>query len=113
MERFREILHGNGLQSMNVGTNHIRIFKDGKKLFDYYPLRMKLFDYHDWHQLTYPFAGNGDNPETDGITAISIPMYEGEQLHAARLEQHTRMGGLFIGIRYQRRSLSFPIRTRK
>ena len=78
MERFREILHGNGLQSMNVGTNHIRIFKDGKKLFDYYPLRMKLFDYHDWqlfdyyplrmklfdyhdwHQLTYPFAGNGD-----------------------------------------------------
>ena len=50
MERFREILHGNGLQSMNVGT----------KLFDYYPLRMKLFDYHDWHQLTYPFAGNGD-----------------------------------------------------
>ena len=25
MERFREILHGNGLQSMNVGTNHIRI----------------------------------------------------------------------------------------
>ena len=60
MERFREILHGNGLQSMNVGTNHIRIFKDGRKLFDYYPLRMKLFDYHDWHQLTYPFAGNGD-----------------------------------------------------
>ena len=47
MERFREILHGNGLQSMNVGTNHIRIFKDGRKLFDYYPLRMKLFDYHD------------------------------------------------------------------
>ena len=60
MERFREILHGNGLQSMNVGTNHIRIFKDGRKLFDYYPLRMKLFDYHDWHQLTYPFAENGD-----------------------------------------------------
>ena len=60
MERFREILYGNGLQSMNVGPNHIRIFKDGKKFFDYYPLRMKLFDYHDWHQLTYPFAGNGD-----------------------------------------------------
>ena len=117
MERFREILHGNGLQSMNVGTNHIRIFKDGRKLFDYYPLRMKLFDYHDWHQLTYPFAGNGDRtwetelgniihgawehyPKTDGITAISIPMYEGEQLHAARLGQLPRMGGLFIGIRY-------------
>ena len=67
MERFREILHGNGLQSMNVGTNHIRIFRDGRKLFDYYPLRMKLFDYHDWHQLTYPFAGNGDRTwETEG-----------------------------------------------
>ena len=60
MERFQEILHGNGLQSMNVGTNHIRVFRDGRKFFDYYPLRMKLFDYHDWHQLTYPFAGNGD-----------------------------------------------------
>lgn len=31
-----------------------------KKLFDYYPLRMKLFDYHNWHQLTYPSFGNDD-----------------------------------------------------
>ncbi len=23
-------------------------------------LWMKLFDYHNWHQLTYPFSGNGD-----------------------------------------------------
>ena len=58
MERFHEILHGQGLEAMNVGTNHIRIFKDGKKLFDYYPLRMKLFDYHNWYQLTYPSFGN-------------------------------------------------------
>ena len=60
MERFHEIIAGYSLNAMNVGINHIRIFKDGRKLFDYYPLRMKLFDYHDWHQLTYPFAGNGD-----------------------------------------------------
>ena len=44
----------------NVGTNHIRIFRDGRKMFDYYPLRMKLFDYHNWYQLTYPSFGNVD-----------------------------------------------------
>ena len=65
MERFHEILNGHGLQSMNVGTNHIRIFRDGRKMFDYYPLRMKLFDYHNWYQLTpiHPSAmaiGNGN-----------------------------------------------------
>ncbi|WP_462341775.1 hypothetical protein [Phocaeicola plebeius] len=60
MERFQKIIIGHGLNAMNVGINHIRIFKDGRKLFDYYPLRMKLFDYHGWHQLTYPFAGNGN-----------------------------------------------------
>ena len=60
MERFQEIITGHGLNTMNVGINHIRVFREGRKLFDYYPLRMKLFDYHDWHQLTYPFAGNGD-----------------------------------------------------
>ncbi len=27
--------------------NHIRVFYGNKKLFDYYPLRMKLFDYHE------------------------------------------------------------------
>lgn len=47
MERFHKILIGHGLNAMNVGINHIRIFLDGKKLFDYYPLRMKLFDYHN------------------------------------------------------------------
>lgn len=51
MERFHEILNGHGLQAMNIGTNHIRIFWDGRKMFDYYPLRMKLFDYHNWYQL--------------------------------------------------------------
>lgn len=60
MERFQKIIIGHDLNAMNVGINHIRIFKDGRKLFDYYPLRMKLFDYHGWHQLTYPFAGNGN-----------------------------------------------------
>lgn len=60
MERFHEILNGHGLQAMNIGTNHIRIFRDGRKMFDYYPLRMKLFDYHNWYQLTYPSFGNGD-----------------------------------------------------
>ena len=59
MERFREILSTHGLGMMEIGINHIRIFKDEKKLFDYYPLRMKLFDYHLWRQLTYPFPGNG------------------------------------------------------
>ena len=54
MERFHEILVGHNLNAMNVGINHIRVFLEGKKLFDYYPLRMKLFDYHNWHQLTYP-----------------------------------------------------------
>ena len=58
MERFQEIITGHGLNTMNVGINHIRVFREGRKLFDYYPLRMKLFDYHDWHQLTYPSFGN-------------------------------------------------------
>lgn len=39
MERFHEILIGHGLDATNVGINHIRIFLDGKKLFDYYPLK--------------------------------------------------------------------------
>ena len=70
MERFHEILNGHGLQSMNVGTNHIRIFRDGRKLFDYYPLRMKLFDYRQWQQLTYPSVMDGTDKwetELDGI----------------------------------------------
>ena len=66
MERFHEILNGHGLQSMNVGTNHIRIFRDGRKMFDYYPLRMKLFDYRQWQQLTYPSVMDGtDKWETE------------------------------------------------
>lgn len=64
MERFHEILNGHGLQAMNVGINHIRIFRDGRKIFDYYPLRMKLFDYHNWTNLPiHPSAmatGNGN-----------------------------------------------------
>ena len=82
MERFHEILIGHGLNTMNVGINHIRVFLEGKKLFDYYPLRMKLFDYyplrmklfdyHNWHQLTYPSFGNGDGKwETELESIIS------------------------------------------
>ena len=70
MERFHEILVGHGLNTMNVGINHIRVFLEDKKLFDYYPLRMKLFDYHNWYQLTYPSFDNGDGKwetELDGI----------------------------------------------
>lgn len=53
-------LYDSLLRNKKVGTNHIRIFRDGRKIFDYYPLRMKLFDYHNWYQLTYPSFGNGD-----------------------------------------------------
>lgn len=60
MERFREILSTHGLKMMEIGINHVRVFLNEKKLFDYYPLRMKLFDYHTWRQLTYPFPGNGN-----------------------------------------------------
>ena len=70
MERFHEILNGHGLQAMNIGTNHIRIFRDGRKMFDYYPLRMKLFDYRQWQQLTYPSLLDGTDKwetELDGI----------------------------------------------
>lgn len=59
MKRFQEILDRYGLKLMEVGTNHLRIFAGNRKLFDYYPLRMKLFDYRVWRQLTYPFPGNG------------------------------------------------------
>ena len=54
MEKFLEIIIRYDLNAMSVGINHLRIFREGKKLFDYYPLRMKLFDYHNWYQLTYP-----------------------------------------------------------
>ncbi len=33
---------------------------------------MKLFDYHNWHQLTYPSFGNGDGKwETELESIIS------------------------------------------
>lgn len=41
-------------------------------MFDYYPLRMKLFDYHEWHQLTYPFVkGKADEWEIELTMFIS------------------------------------------
>ncbi len=72
MERFHEILAGHGLNAMNVGINHIRVFLEGKKLFDYYPLRMKLFDYHNWHQLTYPSFGNGESKWENELTSKQL-----------------------------------------
>lgn len=63
MEKFNEILAVYKLKSSNVGEyegKHIRVFHNEKKLFDYYPCRMKLFDYHNWHQLSYPMHGNKD-----------------------------------------------------
>ena len=54
MGRFNGIIDRYGLKLMEVGINHLRIFFGSRKLFDYYPLRMKLFDYRQWKQLTYP-----------------------------------------------------------
>jgi hypothetical protein len=66
MGRFKEIIDRYGLKLMEVGTNHLRIFADNRKLFDYYPLRMKLFDYRQWKQLTYPSLIEGaDKWETE------------------------------------------------
>ena len=84
MKRFHEILDNYGLKLMEVGTNHLRVFLGNKKLFgiqyfycierriwylglfDYYPLRMKLFDYRQWQQLTYPSVMDGtDKWETE------------------------------------------------
>lgn len=66
MKRFHEILDNYGLKLMEVGANHLRVFLGNRKLFDYYPLRMKLFDYRQWQQLTYPSAmGGTDKWETE------------------------------------------------
>lgn len=66
MKRFYEIIGHYGLRLMEVGTNHLRVFSGGRKLFDYYPLRMKLFDYRQWQQLTYPSLIEGtDKWETE------------------------------------------------
>ena len=63
---FHEIIGRYGLRLMEVGTNHLRVFSEGRKLFDYYPLRMKLFDYRQWKQLTYPSLIDGtDKWETE------------------------------------------------
>jgi len=66
MGRFKEIIDRYGLKLMEVGTNHLRIVADNRKLCDYYPLRMKLFDYRQWKQLTYPSLIEGaDKWETE------------------------------------------------
>lgn len=53
MDKFYQILDYYGLSYTEIKKNHIRVFYGNKKMFDYYPLRMKLFDYHEWHQLTF------------------------------------------------------------
>ena len=66
MGRFKERIDRYGLKLMEVGINHLRIFSGNRKLFDYYPLRMKLFDYRQWKQLTYPSLIDGtDKWETE------------------------------------------------
>lgn len=66
MKRFYEIIGHYGLRLMEVGTNHLRVFSGDRKLFDYYPLRMKLFDYRQRQQLTYPSLIEGtDKWETE------------------------------------------------
>lgn len=53
MEKFNEILAAYKLKSSNIGEyegKHIRVLHNEKK----------LFDYHNWHQLSYPMHGNKD-----------------------------------------------------
>lgn len=71
MNRFHEIIDHYGLKLMEVGVNHLRIFSEGRKLFDYYPLRMKLFDYRQWQQLTYPSLLDGTDNGKRNLTASS------------------------------------------
>lgn len=71
IDRLKELMTRNGLKMMEIGTNHLRVFCNGKKLFDYYPVSMKLFDYKEWHQLIYPTPFNGMGTwatEIQGIT---------------------------------------------
>ncbi len=82
MKRFHEILDNYGLKLMEVGTNHLRVFFGNRKLFDYYPLRMKLFDYQAVAATDlsvghgrYGQMGNGtgrNHQQPYGITAINI-----------------------------------------
>lgn len=66
IDRLKELMTRNGLKIMEIGTNHLRVFFNGKKIFDYYPVSMKLSDYREWHQLTYPMPFNGmDTWETE------------------------------------------------
>ena len=49
IDRLKELMTRNGLKIMEIGTNHLRVFCN----------RKKLFDYREWHQLTYPTPFNG------------------------------------------------------
>ena len=66
MKRSNDTIGHNGLRQLEVGTHHLRAYSGDRKLFDYNPLRMKLFDYRQWQQLTYPSLIEGtDKWETE------------------------------------------------
>lgn len=51
MDKFHKLLLNNNLTYNEIGINHLRIYCNNKKIFDYYPLRRILFDYKEWHYL--------------------------------------------------------------
>lgn len=115
MKRFHEILDNYGLKLMEVGTNHLRVFFGNRKLFDYYPLRMKLFDYRQWQQLTYPSVMDGTDNGKRNWKASSTTLWYHSNKHRhyeqgkqtdARLGQHSRMGDFRIGVRHRGRIVS-------
>lgn len=59
MGRLQEIVEKNGYRIMEIGPGHMRIFDGTRKVLDYYPVSMKVFNYREWFQLTYPTAVNG------------------------------------------------------
>lgn len=68
MDKFYQILDYYGLSYTEIKKNHIRVFYGNNKMFDYYPLRMKLFDYHE----CYPFVkGKEDEWEVELTMFIS------------------------------------------
>lgn len=79
MDKFYQILDYYGLSYTEIKKNHIRVFYGNKKMFDYYPLRMKLFDYHEWYQLTYPFV-NGKEDEWEIELTMFISGVLGDEM---------------------------------
>ena len=62
MDKFYQILDYYGLSYTEIKKNHIRVFYGNNK----------MFDYHEWHQLTYPFVkGKEDEWEVELTMLIS------------------------------------------